>query len=77
MIEGSLRNLIGIFTERIMNPETHHLDLFFEMDWTRGAGRLESYGHDIECSWLMHEAALVLGDKNIIEKVEQIVLAVA
>ena len=76
-IEGSLRNLISIFTDRILNPETHHLDLFFEMDWTRGAGRLESYGHDIECSWLMHEAALVLGDKNVIEKVEPIALAVA
>ena len=55
----SLRNIISIFTDRILNPETHHLDLFFEMDWTRGAGQLESYGHDIECSWLMHEAALV------------------
>ena len=58
-VEGALRNIIGIFTDRILNPETHHLDLFFEMDWTRGAGHLESYGHDIECSWLMHEAALV------------------
>ena len=38
-------------TDRILNPETHHLDLFFEMDWKRGAGQLESYGHDIECSW--------------------------
>ena len=54
-VEGSLRNLIHIFTDHILNPETHHLDLFFEMDWTRGAGQLESYGHDIECSWLMHE----------------------
>ena len=59
-VEASLRNLIDIFTDKILNPETHHLDLFFEMDWTRGAGHLESYGHDIECSWLMHEAALVL-----------------
>ena len=75
--ESSIFNLINIFTDRILNPETHHLDLFFEMDWTRGAGRLESYGHDIECSWLMHEAALVLGDKKIIEKVEPVVLAVA
>jgi len=76
-IEASLRNLIAIFTDKILNPETHHLDLFFEMDWTRGAGHLESYGHDIECSWLMHEAALVLGDKEVLAKVEPIVRMVA
>jgi len=73
----ALRNIIGIFTDRILNPETHHLDLFFEMDWTRGAGQLESYGHDIECSWLMHEAALVLDDPEVLEKVEPIVRDVA
>ena len=76
-LEASLRNIIGIFTDRILNPETHHLDLFFEMDWTRGAGQLESYGHDIECSWLMHEAALVLGDQKVLNKVEPIVQIVA
>ena len=76
-VEGSLRNLIDIFTDKILNPETHHLDLFFDMDWTRGAGHLESYGHDIECSWLMHEAALVLGDQMVLEKVENIVQMVA
>lgn len=76
-VEGALRNLIDIFTDKILNPETHHLDLFFEMDWTRGAGHLESYGHDIECSWLMHEAALVLGDQTVLKKVEQVVREVA
>ena len=76
-VEASLRNLIDIFTDKILNPKTHHLDLFFEMDWTRGAGHLESYGHDIECSWLMHEAALVLGDSKVLEKVEPIVREVA
>jgi len=76
-VETSLRNLIDIFTEKILNPQTHHLDLFFEMDWTRGAGHLESYGHDIECSWLLHEAALVLGDKKVLAKVEPIVCEVA
>ena len=76
-VEAALRNIIGIFTDKILNPETHHLDLFFEMDWTRGAGRLESYGHDIECSWLMHEAALVLGDEQVLAKVEPIVRMVA
>ena len=77
LVERSLRNLIDIFTDRILNPETYHLDLFFEMDWTRGAGWLESYGHDIECSWLLHESALVLGDEEVLEKVERIVPLVA
>lgn len=76
-VEGALRNIISIFIDKILNPETNHLDLFFDMDWTRGAGHLESYGHDIECSWLLHEAALVLGDENLLEKVENIVQKVA
>lgn len=76
-LTSSLRNIIGIFTDRILNPETSHLDLFFEMDWTRGAGHLESYGHDIECSWLMHEAALVLGDNDVLARVEPVVRQVA
>ena len=63
-VEASLRNLIDIFTDKILNPETHHLDLFFEKDWTRGAGRLES-------------SALVLGDKAVLAKVEPIVREVA
>ncbi len=76
-VEKALRQLIDIFCDKILNPETHHLDLFFEMDWKRGAGWLESYGHDIECSWLMHEAALVLDDKDVLKKVEPIVQLVA
>ncbi len=76
-VEYALRNLINIFTDKILNPETHHLDLFFDMDWKRGAGHLESYGHDIECSWLMHESALVLGDRYVLDKVEPIVRMVA
>ena len=76
-LEKALRNLINIFTDKILNPETHHLDLFFDNDWTRGAGHLESYGHDIECSWLMHEEALVLGDEEVLRKVEPIVKLVA
>lgn len=76
-LEKALRNLITIFTDKILNPDTHHLDLFFESDWTRGAGALESYGHDIECSWLLHEAAIVLGDDDVLKRVEPIVLQVA
>lgn len=76
-VEVALRNLIDIFTTKILNPTTHHLDLFFEKDWTRESVQRESYGHDIECSWLMHEAALVLGDPAVLRRVEEIVRLVA
>lgn len=76
-VEPALRHLIDVFCHRILNAETWHLDLFFEMDWKRGAGHLESYGHDIECSWLLHEAALILDDPDVLRKVEPIVLRVA
>ena len=76
-VEAAVRNLIHIFTHHILNPATHHLDLFFENDWTRGGGALESYGHDIECSWLIHEAALVVGDPMLLKEVEPIVRMVA
>ncbi len=75
-VADALRRLINLFTEKILNPTTHHLDLFFSMDWKR-MGQLESYGHDIECSWLLHEAALVLNDEALLKKVEPVVRMVA
>ncbi|MBO7069339.1 MAG: AGE family epimerase/isomerase [Bacteroidaceae bacterium] len=71
-----VKDIIEIFCTHILNPKTHHLDLFFDMNWTRRS-TTESYGHDIECSWLLHEAALVLGDKAVLNKVEPIVRDVA
>ena len=75
-VAAAVRRLVSLFTDHILNPETHHLDLFFDMDWTRRS-ITESYGHDIECSWLLHEAALVLEDKAILNKVELVVREVA
>ena len=39
--------------------------------------RIVSYGHDIEASWLIHEAALVLGDKGLLQKVEPAIIKIA
>ncbi len=75
-LERQLRNMIGLFTDKIMNRETSHLDLFFDDDWhTRGD--IASYGHDIEASWLIHEAALVLGDKALLKEIEPVIVNIA
>ena len=75
-VEEAVRRLIELFVNHILNPETRHLDLFFDLDWTRKS-TTASYGHDIECSWLLHEAALVVGDAELLAQVEPIVKAVA
>ena len=52
------------------------LNLFFNEDW-ESKYRIISYGHDIEASWLLHEAAIELGDNEILQKVEPLVQKVA
>jgi cellobiose epimerase len=71
-----LRNLILIFTEKIVNRQSRHLDLFFDENWTSKA-EIVSYGHDIEASWLIDEAALVLGDNDLLANVQQICIGIA
>lgn len=75
-LKGQLLNLIGIFTDKILNMKTGHLELFFNDDWV-SKYRIVSYGHDIEASWLIHEAALVLGDRTVLEKIEPLVEYIA
>ena len=75
-LAAAIRNLVTIFTDNILDPETFHLRLFFDDDWNSKIEKT-SYGHDIEASWLIHEAALVLGDKALLADVEPIVRSIA
>ncbi len=71
-----LNNLLDIFTEKMLNKDTYHLDLFFDDDW-QGKRNVVSYGHDIEASWLLHETALVLGGKKLLQRIEPIIRRIA
>lgn len=74
-LEDSVRTLLNIFTEKLLNPNGH-LDLFFDDNW-QGRRDIESYGHDIEAAWLLHETALVLDDKAVLQKIEPIIRRIA
>lgn len=73
-LRASVVNLLRIFTDIIINRQTGHLDLFFNDRW-EGKRNVESFGHDIEAAWLLHEAALVLGDVDIDDVVRRVAKA--
>ena len=75
-LKERLVNLLHIFTDRLLNTATGHLDLFFGDTW-QGRRDIQSYGHDIEASWLLHETALVLGDKDVLAWMEPYVKQIA
>ncbi len=64
-----LKNLIHLFLDKIISTDDNHLNLFFDEKWQLKSSAI-SYGHDIEAGWLVHEAALILGDKELIYEVE-------
>lgn len=72
-LEKKVEHLLRVFLDKILDEETGHLILFFDKDWTVRS-EIDSYGHDIEATWLMHEAAEVLGKKEIIEEVEHVAI---
>ena len=76
LLAERLRELIDLFERRILNPEQTHLQHFFAEDWTT---RSDSYtfGHDIEGSWLLCEAAEVLGDEGLLTRIQAVALRMA
>ena len=75
-LEEQLKELIEVTIEYIIDSQTYHFILFFDEKWTSKSD-LFSYGHDIEGSWLLYEAAEVLGDQELIEKVAEIAVKMA
>jgi len=75
-LQKKLKNLIEIFIDKIINKATNHLDLFFDENWNCKSS-LISYGHDIEASWLLYEAAIVLDNNLIIKNVNDIAIKIA
>lgn len=70
-LETQLENLIELFNNRITDSQNFHLRLFFNDDWECKSS-LISYGHDIEASWLIYEAAEVLAKHDLLEKTKWI-----
>jgi mannobiose 2-epimerase len=75
-LKASLRNLLELFLDTILDNSAGHLRLFFDENWNCKS-KITSYGHDIEALWLMYEAATVLDDSDLVERVKAVVPIIA
>jgi cellobiose epimerase len=75
LVADRLRNMIGLFVSKIIDRETGHLIVFMNEKWQK-TSYFNSYGHDIEASWLLQEAAASMGDKKIKDEVGQLIIPV-
>ena len=74
-IGRSLKELVLATTKNILQPN-NHLGMFFDMKWKLLSDEV-SYGHDIEASWLLWEAANELNDKALLDELRTTVIAMA
>jgi mannobiose 2-epimerase len=69
-----LAGLIDLFLDRIIQS-TYHFGLFFNDSWELRSRKV-SFGHDIEASWLLCEAADVLDNAPLRQRVRKVALEI-
>ncbi|HVU07769.1 MAG TPA: AGE family epimerase/isomerase [Verrucomicrobiae bacterium] len=75
-VENRLRELLDVFADKILDSRTNHLRHFFDERWNvRSDGY--TFGHDIEAAWLLSEAAEVLDDAPLLQRIRAIASKIA
>ena len=78
LVKIRLTDLLNLFLNKIIR-KNGHLGVFFDEYFNETASSKEicSFGHDIEASWLLLEAAEILGDDLITSKMKPISVKMA
>lgn len=75
-VANRLRELIQLFLQEILDARTLHLHHFFNEQWEVRSDTY-TFGHDIEATWLLCEAAEVLGDAALLKQVQSVAVRMA
>jgi mannobiose 2-epimerase len=75
-LKDRLREHIKIMTDKIVDHNTWHFRLYFDRTW-KSLSSAVSYGHDIEGSWLLWEAAEMIDGDKIKEYVKPVSIKMA
>ncbi|MFA5264127.1 MAG: AGE family epimerase/isomerase, partial [Opitutaceae bacterium] len=76
-VRKSLHDLLVVILDHVVTDKPYtRCALFFSMDWS-SLNDMISYGHDIEASWLLWEAAAALGEPELMQRTRRIALEIA
>jgi len=67
-VSKALKRLVNYFQGAIVDHASYHLRLFMCRHWGDHS-KAYSYGHDIECSWLLHKSLKALEDEKLTAKI--------
>ncbi len=76
LLKAQHRALLENFQKYIVDSRTGHFNLFFDDAW-HSLKKTISYGHDIEGSWLLWEAAEIQGDPELLNHTKETSLNMA
>lgn len=75
-VKASCRRMLRVIKDRIILSNTPRFGLFYDMNWNL-IDNVISPGHDIEGSWLLWEAAEIIGDKDLEDEMRQLAIDMA
>jgi len=75
-LRRQIARLINNFLDHMVNPVNHHLFLCFDERWGPKSTVI-SFGHDIQASWLVAEAADIVSDHELIIRAKKKCLQMA
>lgn len=67
-LKQNIIEILELFLDKII--DSNHLVLFFDDEWNKKSSMV-SYGHDIEAAWLLLEAAEIINDQNLIDRIKK------
>ncbi len=73
---ASQTRLLEVTMDRIVDNSTGHFRLFFDNQWNSLNDHV-SFGHDIEGSWLLYEAAETLRDAALLDRARKLSIRMA
>ncbi|MDR2656989.1 MAG: AGE family epimerase/isomerase [Oscillospiraceae bacterium] len=75
-LRSRVRELLYLFLNKITDRQTHHFYYFQRRDWTPTTP-VQSFGHDIEGSWLLYETAEALCEPEAVRAARDVCVNIA